>query len=127
MVLIAVLMLLQSQVDYDLCNRHAATTIEEERSAGTDPGSSVGGATMTAPGGSDINRMPNASGRIAGSPGSPGTDAGTRSTGNSANAGTAGGRPPRQSAGTTHGINDVRGGDRAYARAYRDCMARRGF
>jgi hypothetical protein len=127
MVLIGVLMLLQSQSDLDLCNRHAASMVRAAPQPGRTPGLSVGGATMTAPGGSDINRMPNASGRISGSPGSPGTDAGTSATGNVANAGSAAGRSPRPSMGTASGMAPAGADHPAYQRAYRDCMARRGF
>jgi hypothetical protein len=127
MVLMGVLMLLQSQTDFDLCNRQAASIVRAAPHPGRTPGPSVGGSTMTAPGGSDINRMPNASGRISGSPGSPGTDAGTSATGNIENAGTAAGRPPRPSAGTLSGMAPAGANHPAYQRAYRDCMARRGF
>ena len=127
MLLIGVLMLLQSQTDFDLCNRHATSIVRAAPRPDQTPETSVGGATMTAPGSSDTNRMPNASGRISGSPGSPGTDVGTSSTGNVRNAGSAAGRAPRESTGTASGMAPAGADDPAYQRAYRECMARRGF
>ncbi len=70
----------QSQADFDACNRQAAaqtTPVAGGSITSSSPGPSLGGSTMTAPGSTDVNRAPNASGRISGNAGSPGSVAGT--------------------------------------------------
>jgi hypothetical protein len=117
----------QTQADFDACNQHAAAQVPS--GAGTitssTPGTSVGGSVMTAPGSSDVNRVPNASGRISGSAGSPGTGAGTATA-------AGGGTPatvPSPSTSTTPSASpssDVQGMAQAgqvkptYQRAFRD-------
>jgi len=99
----------QSQADFDACNQKAAAKAQASVSASpsSSPGTSLGGSTMTAPGSADVNRVPNATGRISGSAGSPGSDAGTVTGGGAAS-------------------SSLQNGP-VYQQAFRDCLKARGF
>jgi len=142
----------QSQADLDACNQQAAAQAATG-SAGaggsitsSSPGTSVGGSVMTAPGSTDVNRVPNASGRISGSAGSPGAVAGTGTAGGagtpvspstsmpSASPPTGGpsastsasgsGASASASASTSSGAVRAGQNDPVYQQAFRDCLRR---
>jgi hypothetical protein len=113
----------QTQLDFDVCNRHAAGAVAgPSASPRTSPGTSSGGSTMTSPGRIDANRQPNATGRISGSAGSPGADTGA---GPGGLAREEGGRVTSEV--PLRGMAPVGATDEAYRQAYRDCMRGRGF
>jgi hypothetical protein len=127
----------QTQVDFDACNQIAAAKAGASASPGSagsvsssSPGTSVGGSVMTAPGSSDVNRMPNVSGRISGSAGSPGSDAGTATMPTPSAPASPSASGPTASATTSIGPAGIaRAGqsDPVYQQAYRDCLKSRGF
>jgi hypothetical protein len=115
----------QTQLDFDVCNQHAAAVAASpSASPRTSPGTSSGGSTMTSPGRIDANRQPNATGRISGSAGSPGTDTGT---GPGGLAREDGGWATPTSDVQLRGMAPIGTTDEAYRRGYRDCMRGRGF
>ena len=130
----------QTQADFGTCNQQAAAQAaapspSASPSTGTgvggsvtssSPGPSVGGSVMTAPGSTDVNRVPNASGRISGSAGSPGTGAGT---GTVAGGGTPATTPSPSTSLETglQGMAAAGEGNPAYQAAFRECMKARGF
>ena len=147
----------QSQADLDACNQQAAAQAATG-SAGaggsitsSSPGTSVGGSVMTAPGSTDVNRVPNASGRISGSAGSPGAVAGTGTaagggtpttspspstsmpsasppSGPSVSTSVSGtGASASASASTSSGTVRAGQNDPVYQQAFRDCLKARGF
>ena len=129
----------QTQADFDACNQQAAAQVAASSPSASpstavggsitssSPGTSVGGSVMTAPGSADVNRMPNASGRISGSAGSPGTGVGT---GTVAGGGTPATSPSPSTSSTDAGPQGMAAagqGNTAYQQAFRDCMKARGF
>jgi hypothetical protein len=132
--------LAQTQADFDVCNQQAAAQVAASSPSASpsssgvggsvtssSPGATVGGSTMTAPGSVDVNREPNASGRISGSAGSPGSNVGT----------VPGAATPSTSPSPTTAMpgatTDVQGmaqagqSNPAYQQAFRDCLKARGF
>jgi hypothetical protein len=113
----------QTQLDFDVCNQHAAAAAASpSASPPTSPGTSSGGSTMTSPGRIDANRQPNATGRISGSAGSPGADTGAGPGGLTREEGDR-----VRSEVQLRGMAPVPTTDEAYRQAYRDCMRGRGF
>jgi hypothetical protein len=127
----------QTQADLDICNQQATAQVAASSPSAlpgisgsitsSAPGATVGGSTMTAPGSVDVNREPNATGRISGSAGSPGSNVGTVPGG-----GTPATSPSPTTAmpGATPGVQDLaQAGQKnpAYYEAFRACLKARGF
>jgi hypothetical protein len=127
----APLALAQSQADFDLCNQRAAAQVAAgspsaspravpgESVIGSSPATSAGGALTTAPGSTDVNGMPNASGRLSGSTG----------TGTMPGGGTAAisPRPSPSRDPLLQGMTADAQGNPQFQQAFRDCMKARGF